>query len=387
MLQVNIHRLKSVNETLGEQAGNELIREVGRRIWGALREKDRLARVSGDEFMILAEGIDAGENALKLGLRVLERIREKLELAHRQFYPEASIGFTLFLQGGTDPDSLIKQAGMALSGAKKSASKIQQFAGEEEGISREFHLEQDLKSALANEEFRLFYQPQIDLQSGKRVGLEALIRWSHPQRGLVPPDEFIPLLERSGMIASVDAWVVRRVCRQLRSWRDKGFMVRVSVNLSAGDMVNDSIIGVISSALEENRLPAEALGVEITETGLMENVDRASGILRTLSGLGIQVVLDDFGKGYSSLSYLQRLDIHVIKIDKEFVAGMLENADSLTLVKTIIAMAHNMGKEVLAEGVEQREQWQKLLKLGCDYGQGFLWGRPQPPEELNVQGE
>ncbi|MDZ7761501.1 MAG: EAL domain-containing protein [Desulfovermiculus sp.] len=382
VLLVNIERLKSVNDTLGEQAGNELIREVGRRIWGALREQDTVARVSGDEFMILAEGIDSGENALKLGLRVLERIGGELELARRRIYPEASIGFTLFPHGATDPDSLIKQADMALSEAKKSGNRIQQFSGDEEGISREFHLEQDLKSALANEEFRLCYQPQIDLQSGKIVGLEALIRWSHPQRGLVSPGEFIPLLERSGMIVSVDAWVVRKVCEQLRFWRDEGFMLRTSVNLSARDLENDSIIGVISSALEENRLPADALGVEITETELMENVVQASGILRTLSGWGIRVALDDFGKGYSSLSYLQRLDIHVIKIDKEFVAGMLENADSLTLVQTIIAMAHNLGKEVLAEGVEREEQRQKLCEMGCEYGQGFLWGRPQPAESL-----
>ncbi len=382
VLLVNIERLKSVNDTLGEQAGNEVIREVGRRIWDTIREQDTVARVSGDEFMILAEGIDSGENARKLGLRVLERIGGELELPHRRFYPEARIGFTLFPHGTTGSDRLIKQADMALSGAKKSGNRIQQFTGDEEGISRKFHLEQDLKSALANEEFILCYQPQIDLQSDKIVGLEALIRWNHPQRGLVSPGEFIPLLERSGMIASVDAWVVRRVCKQLRSWRDEGFLVRTSVNLSARDLVDDSIIGVISSALEEYRLPAEALGVELTETELMENVDRASGILRTLSGWGIRVALDDFGKGYSCLSYLQRLDIHVIKIDKEFVAGMLENADSLILVQTIIVMAHNLGKEVLAEGVERQEQRQKLCEMGCDYGQGFLFSRPQPVEDL-----
>ena len=382
VLLVNIEKLKSVNDTLGEEAGNELIREVGRRIWDTLRERDTVARVAGDEFMILAEGIDTGENARNLGLRVLERIRGELELSHRRIYPEASIGFTLFPHGARDSERLIKQADMALSGAKKSASWIQQFTGDEEGISREFHLEQDLKSALANEEFWLCYQPQIDLQSGKTVGLEALIRWSHPQRGPVSPGEFIPLLVHSGMIASVDAWVVRRVCEQLRSWRDAGFLVRASVNLSAQDLVNDSILGVVSSALEESRLPTDALSVELTETDLMDNVERASGILRTLSGWGIQVALDDFGKGYSSLRYLQRLPIHVIKIDKEFVAGMLENEDSLALVQTIIAMALNMGKKVLAEGVERREQWEKLLQLGCDCGQGFLWGRPQMPEAL-----
>ena len=380
VLLVNIERLRSVNDTLGEQAGNELIREVGRRVWNTLRDRDTVTRVSGDEFMILAEGIDSGENARKLGLRVLERIGAELELSHRQIYPGARIGFTLFPHGSTDPDSLIKQADMALSGAKKSANRIQQFTGDEEKLAREFHLEQDLKSALANEEFWLCYQPQIDLLSGNVVGLEALIRWSHPQRGLVSPGEFIPLLERSGMIASVDAWVVRRVCEQLRLWRDEGLLVRTSVNLSAQELESDTIISVVSSALEENHLPANALGVELTETELMENVDQASGILRTFSGWGISVALDDFGKGYSCLRYLEQLDIHVIKIDKEFVAGIPENADSLILVQTIIAMGHNMGKKVLAEGVEREDQWQKLLELGCDYGQGFLWSRPQPVE-------
>ena len=382
VLLVNIVRLRSVNDTLGEQAGNELIREVGRRIWGAIREMDTVARVSGNEFMILAEGIGSGENARRLGVRVLERIEEDLELSHRRIYPEASIGFTLFPRGATDPDSLIKQADMALSGARKSVDRIQQFAGDEEEISREFHLEQDLKSALANEELWLCYQPQIDLQSGKTVGLEALIRWIHPQWGLVSPGEFIPLLERSGMIAPVDAWVVRRVCKQMRSWRDAGFSVRTSANLSARDLANDTILGVVSSALEENRLPADALSVELTETELMENVDRASGILQTLSDWGIRVALDDFGKGYSCMRYLQQLPINLIKIDKEFVAGMTESADSLTLVQTIIAMAHNLGKEVLAEGVETEEQRLMLYDLGCDYGQGFLWSRPKPAEEV-----
>jgi predicted signal transduction protein with EAL and GGDEF domain len=371
-----------VNDTLGQGAGDELIREVGRRIWNSLREKDSVARVAGGEFMVLADGINSGESARSLGQRILERLGEELELSHKRIYPEASIGFTLFPYRSLEPDTLIKQADMAMNAAKKSVDRIQEFAGQEDWISREFHLEQDLKQALMNEQFQVFYQSQIDVRNGCTVGLEALLRWHHPEKGLVSPAEFIPVLERTGMIGSVDAWVIRRVCQQLRLWREKGFRVRVSVNLSAQELYNDATIWVIGQALKENRLPAEVLGVEITETELMQNVGMASKILQTLSSWGVRVALDDFGKGYSCLSYLHQLPINEIKIDREFVDGLPESADSVTLVQTIIAMAHNLGKEVLAEGVEREEQRQKLCDMGCDYGQGFLWSRPQPAESL-----
>jgi diguanylate cyclase (GGDEF)-like protein/PAS domain S-box-containing protein len=382
VLLIDIRRLRFVNDTLGQGAGDELIREVGRRIWNSLREKDSVARVAGGEFMVLADGINSGESARSLGQRILERIGEELELSHKRIYPEASIGFTLFPYRSLEPDTLIKQADMAMNAAKKSVDRIQEFAGQEDWISREFHLEQDLKQALMNEQFQVFYQSQIDVRNGCTVGLEALLRWHHPEKGLVSPAEFIPVLERTGMIGSVDAWVIRRVCQQLRLWREKGFRVRVSVNLSAQELYNDATIWVIGQALKENRLPAEVLGVEITETELMQNVGMASKILQTLSSWGVRVALDDFGKGYSCLSYLHQLPINEIKIDREFVDGLPESADSVTLVQTIIAMAHNLGKEVLAEGVEREEQRQKLCDMGCDYGQGFLWSRPQPAESL-----
>ena len=383
---VDITRLREVNDTLGQQAGDELIRQVARRLAGTVGEEDTVARVSGGEFMVLAEGKDACERAQSLGVRILEHIGREFELSGRLIYPGVNIGFTLFPQRGTDPDTLIKQGDIALSEAKKSAHRIQEFAGQDDWISRQFHLEHDLKKALANEEFFLCYQTQIDLRTGRIVGLEALLRWAHPQRGIVSPGEFISVLEQTGMIAAVDEWVIHRVCKQLGSWQKRGIFMKTAVNLSARELCSDAIIEVVRTALSENKLQAGNLGVEITETDLMENVEQTSRILQTLSSWGVRVALDDFGTGYSSLSYLQKLPINIIKIDKEFVDGLPENKDSVTLVQTIIAMAHNLGMEVLAEGVEREEQKQKLFEMGCDYGQGFLWSRPQPVENLKFIG-
>ena len=384
VLQVDISRLREVNDSLGQQAGDELIREVARRIADTVFEGDTVARISGGEFMILTEGGDNTHKARHLGTLILEGIGQKVELSGKLIYPDVNIGYTQFPQRGTDPETLIKQANMALTEAKKSAHGIEEFAWQEDWISRQFHLEHDLKQALANEEFLLYYQTQVDLRSGRIVGLEALVRWNHPQKGIVSPGEFIPVLEHTGMIVSMDEWVIHAVCKQLRSWREEGIRVKTSANLSAQEFSNDAIIGVVRGALDENGMHAANLELEITETSLMENVDRASRILQIFSGWGVRVALDDFGKGYSSLTYLQKLPITTLKIDKEFVSGLPENEDAVTLAQTIISMGHNMGKEVLAEGVEREEQRQKLIELGCDYGQGFLWSCPQPPENLKL---
>ena len=379
---MDITRLRDVNDTLGQEAGDELIREVARRISDTVFEEDTVARISGGEFIVLSEEKSTDDRARNLGKRILERIGLNLELSGRLVYPEVNIGFTLFPDWGTDPNTLIKQADIALSEAKKSASRIEEYTGQEDWISQQFHLEHDLRQALEKEEFFLCYQSQIDLRTGRIVGLEALLRWKHPQRGVISPGKFIPVLEQTGMIVFADAWVVHRVCKQLRSWREEGIFVKTSVNLSAQELNDEATLEVVRAALEENGVHPESLEVEITETDLMKNVDRASRILQTLSSWGVSVALDDFGKGYSSLSYLQKLAINTIKIDKQFVDGLPEDQDSVTLVQTIIAMAHNLGKKVLAEGVETEEQRLMLYDLGCDYGQGFLWSRPKPAEEV-----
>lgn len=386
VLLVDINRLRPVNDALGQQAGDELVREVANRLLQSVEEGDTVARMAGDEFMILAHGIESAEKAHELGKQILNRINKPLDMYGSLIYPNASIGFTLVQDTSLSPDTLIKQADIAMSGAKKRADKIQGFMEHDDSVSREFYMEHDLKRALKNKEFLVFYQPQIDFQTGRILGVEALLRWNHPERGLVYPGEFIPVLERTGMIAASDQWVLRRVCEQLKTWQEEGLFLKASVNLSAKGLNNERVLHVITEALEKTGLDASYLEVELTETEIMGNVQLASEILRTLSGWGIRVALDDFGKGYSCLSYLQKLDISVIKIDKEFVDGLPENRDSVALVQAMIVMAHNLGKKALAEGVESEDQVRILRDMGCDYGQGFLWGRPQPHEYLALKG-
>ncbi len=382
VIHLDIDRLSAVNDTLGQEPGDEFIIAVGERLESALDEGDVAARISGGEFMVLSPRTDSAESAHALCRRILDRIGEPHRLSGRIVYPEASLGFTLLPEHPEDPDHIVKQTDIALKGAKKRTIKIQQFREQEDLISREFHLEHDLKRALRNEDFTVFYQPQIGLQSGRTVGLEALIRWRNPEEGFVSPGEFIPLLERTGMIAAVDEWVLREVCQQLRIWRDGGVSLKASVNVSAPEIQDESIVEEVERALEDSGLDSRHLELELTETEIMRNVQQASQVLYRLADRGIRIALDDFGKGYSSLSYLQKLPIRLIKIDKEFVDGVPDSEDAVTLIRTIIDMAHNLGKEVLAEGVERAEQARVLADLGCDYGQGFLWGRPQPPENL-----
>jgi len=385
LLLVDIDRLMAVNDTLGQQAGDKLIVEVGNRISRMVREEDTVARISGDEFMVLVEGIEAAEHVNGLSRRILDEIEQPMDLFGRLIYPEASIGFTLVKDIAESPDELIKQADMAMKGAKLKADKIQGFVEQEDWVSREFHLEHDLKRALNNKEFLVFYQPQIDLQSGRILGLEALLRWNHPERGIVSPGEFIPTLERTGMIAAADEWVIRRVCEQQKNWREEGVFLYVSVNISAHELNNENVVRVIEDALEENGLDPSCLEVELTETEIMDNIHLASSILGKLSSWGVRVALDDFGKGYSSMNYLQQLPISVIKIDKQFVDGLPGNEDAVTLIQTIIAMAHNLGKKALAEGVESEGQARILRELGCNFAQGYLWSRPLPAEELRLK--
>jgi diguanylate cyclase (GGDEF)-like protein/PAS domain S-box-containing protein len=386
VLLVDINRLRAANDALGQQAGDELIREVGNRLGQTLGEMDTIARVSGDEFMILAHGIASAKKAYELCQRILDRIDKPFNLHGSLIYPDASISFTLLPHEPTAPETLINQADSAMSGAKKKTDKIQGFSEQDESVSREFYLEHDLKRALKNEEFLVYYQPQIDFRTGRILGVEALLRWNHPEKGIVAPSEFIPVLERIGMIAATDQWVLHKVCEQLRSWQAEGLFLNASVNLSAQELNSERIIRVIREALNRTGLHGSYLEIELTESEIMGNVQQASEILRTLSDWGIRIALDDFGKGYSCMSYLQQLPISIIKIDKEFVDGLPGREDSVTLVQTIVAMAHNLGKKALAEGVESESQARILRELGCDYGQGFLWGRPRPHEYLVLRG-
>ncbi|MCF8037056.1 MAG: EAL domain-containing protein [Desulfobacteraceae bacterium] len=243
-------------------------------------------------------------------------------------------------------------------------------------------MEHELKGALDREEFLLYYQPKVDLHSRHLIGVEALLRWQHPVKGLVSPGDFIPVLENTGLIAPVGRWVIHQACRQAQEWKKKGLDIKISVNVSAQQFDDDRLISSIRESLRHTGLQGSSLEVELTETVLMQHVSQAAVVLESLSSRGITVALDDFGKGYSSLSYLQHLALDIIKLDKQFVLGLPESKDDMVLVQTIVTMAHNLGKKVLAEGVEREDQVLALQEMGCDYAQGFLFSRPVQPEEI-----
>ena len=389
VLQVDIDRLKSVNDTLGHQAGDRLLQEVARRITQVVRGSDTVARIAGDEFMVMSDNIGYAATAKHLGERLLRTINQEFVLREARIYPECSIGYTLFPDDAADTDTLFKQADIAMSEAKENKKeKVRGYAKQEDWISKQFYLEQDLKRALKNEEFVIYYQPQVELATEKVTGLEALIRWRHPEKGIISPAEFIPVLERTGLIVAVGSWIIRQVCSQLAFWKRKGGTPpRTAINISTQQLANEEFLTELDKALRMNGLETRYLGVELTETGLLQNVELSAKTLQELSDLGIQVALDDFGKGYSSLSYLQQLAIDLIKIDREFIAPLAESEQARILVKTIITMAHNLGKRALAEGVETREQLRILQELGCDDGQGFLWAYPRPMQELEIRDE
>ena len=383
IMVIDLERLKSVNDSLGRKAGDIVIRESGRRIRDTTRETDMVARISGDEFILAVETIEDPAQIMQLGNRIREAINQPLELLGNRVYPDCSIAFSVYPDDSINIDMLLRQADMAMFEAKKSSFvKVHGFVEQEDWIAQQFYLEHELKSALERDQFLIYYQPKVDLQSRQILGVEALLRWQHPEKGLVSPGEFIPVLEKTGMINLVSQWVIQQVGRQLRAWQEEGIQTKVSVNISAQQFDDDQLIKSIRECMRGNGIDGKQLEVELTETALMNNIYRATVSLETLSGWDVSVALDDFGKGYSSLSYLQQLALDIIKLDKQFVLGLPESKNDMILVQTIVDMAHNLGKKVLAEGVEREDQVQALLEMGCDYAQGFLFSRPMPAEQV-----
>lgn len=383
---LDIDSLKSVNDSLGHRAGDNLILETGRRIRKTVREEDTVARISSDEFMVIAENVDSPEGVAQLGTRIREAVNQPCELAGTRIYPDCSIGFSIYPDNSTQMDILLKQTDMAMYEAKKSSFvKVRGFVDQGDWISRQFYLEHELRGALEREEFLLYYQPKMDLGSEQPVGAEALLRWQHPEKGIVCPGDFIPVLEKTGMIAPVSRWVIHQACRQAKEWRKQGGYIKIAVNVSARQFDDDRLISTIRESLGQTGLEGSSLEIELTETVLMQYVSRAAEILEILSRWGVSVALDDFGKGYSSLSYLQQLPLDTIKLDKQFVLRIPDSKDDMVLVRTIVDMAHNLGKKVLAEGVEREDQVRALLEMGCDYAQGFFYSPPVPPEEFAVR--
>ena len=378
---IDLDRFKSINDTLGHGAGDELLQAMAARLRGLLRESDVVARLGGDEFVVLLDGqSDAGAMAA-VARKLLAVVNEPLSLRGRTVWITASCGIAMYPADGDDAQTLLKNADAAMYQAKAGGKNNFHFYTAALAAQSEllFALETDLRHAIERGEMVLHFQPKFDIAGGAMRGVEALVRWQHPQRGLVPPSEFIPVAEESGLIVPLGRWVLREACAQLERWRAVGLAVpRCAVNLSARQFASDTLVDDVLESLSAAGVAPTLLEVEITESVLMADPDRAHAVLQRLHALGVHIAIDDFGTGYSSLAYLMRFPAQTLKIDRSFVSGLPLDRGAAAITQAVIALSHSLGLKVVAEGVETQAQLDFLRGLGCDAVQGYLTGRPMP---------
>jgi len=385
VLFVDLDEFKLVNDTLGHAGGDELLKEVAARLHSCVRSGDTVARISGDEFAVLLADMAKPEDAGLVAQKIIDRLGEPFHIQGKEVFVTASIGIAAFPADGADAETLIGAADAAMYRAKQSGRNAYQFftAEIERRTRARALLGGELRRALEREEFRLVYQPKFDLKTDRPSGAEALLRWQHPTRGVVSPADFIPILEESGLIVPVGEWVLRQACTDIRAWESQGVKpFPVAVNLSARQFRQLDLAARMRSIVSAAGIASHLIELEITESQLMQDPDHAIRAMRSLVEAGIRIVIDDFGTGYSSLAYLTRFPLSALKIDRSFVAGVLDHAGDATIVRTIIEMAHTLGFAVIAEGVENAGQKHFLRGLGCEQAQGFLFSRPISAESM-----
>lgn len=382
---VDLDRFKFINDSLGHHVGDELLRAMAERLKSSVRESDTVARLGGDEFVLLINGQGDPEAVAVVLERMLSDISQPWTIAQGDFNVTCSIGVALYPDDGESADTLLKHADSAMYRAKeKGRNNFQFFTAELNAlITQRLELENKLRRALEREQFTLHYQPRIDMQTRRIVGAEALIRWQVADHEIVPPAKFIPIAEEIGLIAPIGKWVLRTACEQNKAWQDAGFEpFVVSVNVSARQFRQDSFVQVVAEVLQETGLEARYLEIELTESAVMHDAEQFIAMLGELNDLGVQISLDDFGTGYSSLSYLKRLPVDRLKVDRSFVQDIATDADDATIVRTIIALGHNLGLKVVAEGVETEQQLEFLRTNHCDELQGYYFAMPMPVAEF-----
>ncbi len=387
VLFMDLDRFKVINDTLGHEIGDRLLQSLARRLVESVREGDTVARLGGDEFAILLEDVAGLEDIAPIARKVLEGLVRAFVLGGRELFVTTSIGISVYPSDADDPVTLLKNADTAMYRAKEEGRNTFQFYSADMSAKafERLALETSLRHALERDEFVLHYQPQADLADGRIGGVEALIRWRHPELGMIPPADFVPLLEETGLIVPVGAWVLRTACAQGRAWRAEGLeALRLCVNLSPRQFNEPQFVPVLQQTLEQTGLPPEALELEITENLLMQSTARTLKAIQALKRLGIGLAIDDFGTGYSSLAYLKRFPMHTLKIDRVFVRDIATHDDDAAIVAAVIAMAHKLKLRVVAEGVETEAQLQLLRQQGCDAMQGYLFHRPLPAVEMDA---
>jgi len=387
VLFLDLDRFKNVNDTLGHDVGDRLLIAVAQRIRRSVRNADCVARLGGDEFTVVLSELADPAAAASAAQNICRTLAKPFQIDSHDIFVTASIGISVYPSDGLDVGTLVKHADTAMYRAKKTNTDFQFFeAAMEHSISERVRLENDLRRALERNELAVFYQPQARMDNGEIIGAEALVRWFHPTRGMVSPLEFIPMAEETGLIIAIGEWVLRTACAQMRNWMDKGMgHLRVAVNLSVSQLLEKDFASTVEQVLFDTGLPAKMLELEITESTLMEHAQDTLAILDRLRSLGVRLTIDDFGTGYSSLSYLKRFPVDIIKIDRSFVRDTPGDADDAAIVKGIIALAHSLRLEVVAEGVETREQLEFLRAQSCDILQGFYLSKPIPAQQLEEE--
>jgi diguanylate cyclase (GGDEF)-like protein len=387
LLLIDLDRFKEVNDTLGHDHGDRLLEEVARRLERALRRDDTLARLGGDEFAVLLRDVPDRAAAVELAGRLQDALERPFTLNGVVAILEASIGIAHCPDHGSDVNLLVQRADVAMYDAKRGRTRIETYSEDRDPYSAErLQLLAELRAAIAGGQLVLHYQPKVTLApGGERVaGVEALVRWDHPTRGLLPPSEFVPLAERSGAIADLTRWVLDTALGQCRAWRDAGLDLSVAVNLAAPNIVDRALPDLVAGLLDRWQLPGDRLECEISEHTVMADQRRALDVLERLRALGVRLSLDDFGSGHSSLAYLKRLPLDEVKIDRSFVMGMSEDADDAAIVRSTIDLARHLGLAVVAEGVETEATLRDLTSLSCDVAQGYFVSRPLPADELGA---
>ena len=384
LMLVDIDDFKLVNDSFGHEAGDKLIKAVGQLISRSLRRADTIARLGGDEFAVIIEGIDGPQDAISIADNLTTILEHNVRLDDQETYTSASIGIAVYPDDGKDARTILKNADTALFRAKENGRHCFQFYKPEMSVSamERLDLENSLKAAFENDEFLIHYLPVIDIHKNEIVGVEALLRWQHPDKGMIQPADFLPTVENSGLIIALGEWLIFSVCKQIRLWQDAGLKEQnVSINLAPRQFKEQDLVALFTQAIAENNIEASSLSIEVTERTLIDNVGGVESTLKKLRNMGMKVMLDDFGTGYASLAYLKDFPVDLVKIDREFISGIPDNPGDSEIVDAIAGLTRGLKLDLLAEGVETESQLSVLKNVGCQYGQGFYWSKALPGDE------